>query len=276
MEEKRSGIITLSTDFGLADPYVGVMKGVILSIYPQARLVDLTHALSHQRLLEAAFILHSAYAYFPPGTVHLTVVDPGVGGNRRLIVVQDPQGFWVGPDNGVLTLVIKNRPSAKVYRLTQRTYFLPEISSTFHGRDIMAPAAAHLCRGTPAAALGEPIDDPHLLEFPEPRSFPDRIIGQVLWVDHFGNLITNIAGEMIARKASSGRPWVKIGELTLPGIHSTYSEVPPQEKVALIGSSGYLEIALNQGRAADLLGFHPDRKMTVTVLFGSEPATFDF
>ena len=173
-------IITLSTDFGLEDPYVGMMKGVILGINPDVRLVDLTHALSHHRLLEAAFILSSAFPYFPPGTIHLAVVDPGVGGDRRLMVIQDKDGIWIGPDNGLFTLVLKDHPQAVLFQLKNQAYFLETVSSTFHGRDIMAPAAAHLSLGVSPWEMGEAFSDPLLLEIPEPEVKSNGIIGQVL------------------------------------------------------------------------------------------------
>jgi len=267
VEETRPCVITLSTDFGLEDPYVGVMKGVILGINPRARIVDLTHALSHHRLKEAAFILSSAYAYFPPGTVHLAIVDPGVGGERRILVVHDRQGIWIAPDNGILTLVLRNHPRADIFHLTNRKFFLKEISSTFHGRDIMAPTAAHISLGTPPDALGEKVHDPVLLEFPEPQQTEDRLLGQVLWADHFGNLITNINREMIVRTNPEGRPTVRIDGRTIGRIHSTYSDVPREALLALIGSTGYLEIACNQGRAADRLGYRSDHVMAVEVCF---------
>lgn len=263
--KEHYGLITLSTDFGLEDPYVGVMKGVILGINPQVRLVDLTHGLSQHRLREAAFMLQGAFGYFPSGTIHLVVVDPGVGGDRRIIAVQDPKGCWIGPDNGILTLVLQGHPQAKTFTLTRQEYFLKEISATFHGRDIMAPAAAHLSLGLPLSELGEVIDDPLLLEFPEPQLTPDRIIGQVLWADHFGNLITNIRKEMIHRLDPRGRWGVKIEAMTIGNVRSTYTDVPPGALLALIGSMGYLEIACNQGRAAERLGYRPDKVLPVEV-----------
>ncbi len=168
------------------------MKGVILGINPKVRLVDLTHALSHHHLLEAAFILNSAFPYFPPGTIHLAVVDPGVGGDRRLMVIQDKDGIWIGPDNGLFSLVLKNHPEARLFHLVNQAYFLKTVSCTFHGRDILAPAAAHLSLGVSPFEMGEPLSDPVMLDIPDPEIKNDRIMGQVLWADHFGNLITNI------------------------------------------------------------------------------------
>jgi S-adenosyl-L-methionine hydrolase (adenosine-forming) len=259
-------IITLSTDFGLADPYVGVMKGVILGINPQVRLVDLTHELSHHRLLEAAFILHSAFPYFPPGTIHLAVVDPGVGGDRRSMAIQDKAGFWIGPDNGLFSLVLKKHPEAKLFHLIHSEYFLERVSGTFHGRDILAPAAAHISRGVSPLEIGEPLSDPVLLDIPEPEIQYNRIRGQVLWMDHFGNLITNICEKtLLPFKPGSGfRVFIESHEIA--GIHRSYVQGQPGRLLALIGSGGYLEIACNLGRAADMIGFSPGREIKVEVL----------
>jgi hypothetical protein len=261
-------IITLSTDFGLEDPYVGVMKGVMLGINPRALLVDLTHSLSHHGLLEAAYVLHINYPYFPPGTIHLAVVDPGVGGGRRLLTIQDRDDFWVGPDNGILSLVLKNHPEAEVFQLVNTDYFLTPLSRTFHGRDIMAPAAAHLSLGIPASEMGRKITDPVMLDFPEPRIFGNGMIGQVLWADHFGNLITNISQKMISNLNRSSELRITVGRLAIAGVRQTYSQVPPGQFLALIGSMGYLEIACNLGRASDLLGFKEGEGMKVEVWVG--------
>ena len=163
-------VITLSTDFGWDDPYVGIMKGVILGINPRATLVDITHGLSPHRLLEAAFKLATAADYFPKGTIHLAVVDPGVGGVRRPIVVETDKQSWVGPDNGIFTRILQAFPDFRVFQLTNPDYFLKPVSRTFHGRDIFAPAAAHLSRGISSTVLGNPIFDPVLLDLPEPVS----------------------------------------------------------------------------------------------------------
>ncbi|MBA4395727.1 MAG: hypothetical protein C0407_19410 [Desulfobacca sp.] len=257
--------ITLSTDFGLDDPYVGIMKGVILGINPQVQLVDLTHALSHHRLLEAAFVLQTSYSYFPKGTVHLAIVDPGVGGERRLIAIQGLETIWVGPDNGLFTLVLKKQPQSKIIHLTNQAFFLKKISWTFHGRDILAPVAARLSLGIPLEAMGPSISNPVLLSFPEPESKEKEIAGQVLWTDHFGNLITNIDQETLLPFLSSPSLTVWIGSEHITGILQTYSLGRPGRLMALIGSSGYLEIACNLGRASDKVGFQPSRELKVLV-----------
>jgi S-adenosyl-L-methionine hydrolase (adenosine-forming) len=259
-------IITLSTDFGLEDPYVGVMKGVILDINPEVRLVDLTHALFHHRLLEAVFVLNSAYPYFPPGSIHLAVVDPGVGGSRRPMAIQAQGGFWIGADNGIFSLVLKNHPQARLFHLTNPAYFLEDVSYTFHGRDIFAPAAAHLSLGVPLSEMGEPLSDPVLLEIPEPQIINNRIVGQVLWVDHFGNLITNINQKMLSTSKTGPGVRIFIGTHKISGLLRTYAQAPPGGLLALIGSMGNLEIACNLGRAADLIGYNAQDDLKVEVV----------
>jgi S-adenosylmethionine hydrolase len=258
-------VITLSTDFGSDDPYLGIMKGVILGINPQARLVDLTHALSHHHLQEAAFILHTAYPYFPRGTIHLTVVDAGVGGERRLIAVQAKDSIWIGPDNGLFTLVLKTRPEALIIQLTNTAFFLKPVSVTFHGRDILAPIAAHLSLGVSINEMGETISDPFLLNIPEPEIKDNRLIGQVLWMDHFGNLITNISRETLLPFLSGLRVNIIVGLNTIAELHQTYSQGCPSQIIALIGSSGYLEIACNLGKASEKVGFQSDKGLKVEV-----------
>jgi S-adenosylmethionine hydrolase len=259
--------ITLSTDFGLDDPYVGIMKGVILGINPQVQLIDLTHALSNQHLMEAAFVLQTAYSYFPKGTVHLAIVDPEVGGGRRLMAIQGKETIWVGPDNGLFTLVLKKQPQAKLFHLTNSAFFLKPVSCTFHGRDILAPVAAHLSQGVPLEEMGPSISDPVLLSFPEPEIKEKEIAGQVLWADHFGNLITNIHQETLLPYLSDPAITVFIGSDTITEILQTYSQGHPGRLMALIGSSGYLEIACNLGRADEKVGFRPTGELKVLVTF---------
>jgi S-adenosylmethionine hydrolase len=258
-------IITLSTDFGLEDPYVGVMKGVILGINPEVRLVDLTHALSNQNLLQGAFILNPVFPYFPRGTIHLAVVDPGVGGDRRLMAIQDKDGLWIGPDNGLFSLVLRDRPEARLFHLKNQSYFLKTISRTFHGRDILAPVAAHLSLGLSPLEMGEVISDPVLLEIPEAEVKKNRILGQVLWADHFGNLITNISEKILHPYRSDPGLRIFVGTHEISGIHQSYPQGRPGRLLALIGSGGYLEIACNLGRAEDLIGFTAGGDLKVEV-----------
>jgi len=262
-------VITLSTDFGIEDPYVGIMKGVILGINPQAHVVDLTHALSHHRLLEAAFVLNTAYPYFPMGTIHLAIVDPGVGGERRLMAIQGSDYVWVGPDNGLFTLVLKDRPKAMVVHLTNTAFFLKTVSPTFHGRDILAPAAAYLSLGVSLNEMGGMISDPVLLDIPEPEIKDNQLIGQVLWADHFGNLTTNISQKILLPFLSAPSLSISIGSHILTEVLQTYSQGRPGHLMALIGSSGYLEIACNLGSAAEKVSFQSGIGLKVLVKHGT-------
>jgi S-adenosyl-L-methionine hydrolase (adenosine-forming) len=259
-------LVTLSTDFGWTDPYVGIMKGVILGINSQARLVDITHALSHHRLLEAAFVLQSAYRYFPAGSIHLVVVDPGVGGERRLIGIQGKDHRWVGPDNGVFTLVLKEAPEATIVHLNNPRFFLPALSQTFHGRDVMAPVAAHLSLGLPLAEMGSPINNPVLLSVPDLHFTEKTLVGQVLWADHFGNLTTNIHQSNISLFSPKGGLKILVGTKTITGIKQNYAQGRPGRLMALFGSSGYLEIACNLGNAAEKLGYALGKVLKVKVI----------
>jgi S-adenosyl-L-methionine hydrolase (adenosine-forming) len=242
-------IITLTTDFGLEDGYVGIMQGVILTIAPEARLVDLSHALAPQNIRRAAYILQRAAPYFPAGTVHLAVVDPGVGGERRPIAVRASSMTYVGPDNGLFSGALA-QPSAQVFVLDRPQYWLPDVSRTFHGRDIFAPVAAHLAHGAPLEEMGSLSEEAQRLALPEPKRLaPDLIEGEVAYVDHFGNLITNIPGAWLAE----GHWHCEVHRHAIPQLSAAYSEVPPGGLLALISSTGTLEIAQHSGNAAQEL-----------------------
>jgi S-adenosylmethionine hydrolase len=248
------GIITLTTDFGERDPYVGMMKGVILSINPKARIVDITHGITPGSILEGGTIIKQAYPYFPSGTVHVGVIDPGVGGERRQIAVASKGHYFVGPDNGLFWPAIEDSPSAVVIQLTEKRFWMDAVSSTFHGRDIFAPVAARLSQGIDLFLMGEKVDNPAALDYPRVRRKQDLLAGEVIRVDHFGNLITNITADELAEFLSSEGLSVAIGGLVLKEIHITYNDVPEGEPLALIGSSNVLEIAVNRGSARAELG----------------------
>ncbi|MEA3407860.1 MAG: SAM-dependent chlorinase/fluorinase [Chloroflexota bacterium] len=241
------GIITLCTDFGLRDGYVAAMKGVILSIAPRARLVDISHDIAPQCVREAAFVLRSTYAFFPPGTIHLVVVDPGVGSERRAVAVRAGKHFFVAPDNGVLEYVLRQEEGIEAVSLTNATYWRGEVSATFHGRDIFAPVAAHLARGVPLRDLGERVEDLVHAELPIPERRGDgTIIGHVLYIDGFGNVVTDLPASMLR-----GYNWrVTAGEKQIIGLSPTYASAAKGELIALIGSHGFLEIAVREGSAA--------------------------
>jgi S-adenosylmethionine hydrolase len=278
-------IITLTTDFGTSDSYVGTMKGVILSIAPNVTLVDITHEIAPQHIRQAAYVLYAAAAYFPPGTIHLAVVDPGVGSQRRALVVRTSKGFLVGPDNGLFTLFLADEPGAECHALTQPAFRLPHVSATFHGRDVFAPAAAHLAhRLGPSEAQGartslphDPetprrytaqndlltleewgprIYDPVTFTIPKPARQPDGSwLGHVLYADHFGNLITSLTDDLLTHISGAE---ISVGQRRIAGIKRTYTEAAPGDLIALVGSSGHVEISVVNGHAAQSLGLGPD------------------
>ena len=252
-------IITLTTDFGLRDPFVGVMKGVILAICPAARLVDLTHEIAPQDVLEGALALESGARFFPPGTIHLAVVDPGVGSAQRGLALRAGDYFFVGPDNGLFTAALAGRGWSAV-SLENPAYRLTEVSPTFHGRDIFAPAAAHLACGIALERFGPPVKDPVRLPWPECRAQGSGWVGEVIGADRFGNLITSVTA---ARLEGAGGWEVEIGGRSLGPLAACYADGPEGRPAALIGSSGRLEVFVRNGSARALLG--AERGMEVRV-----------
>jgi len=252
-------IITLLTDFGTRDEYVGLMKGVILSINPAVAIVDITHQIERQDITQAAFAIHAAYRYFPAGSVHLVVVDPGVGTGRSLLALEMNKQYFVAPDNGVLTLLFHETAVTALVRLTNSSFFLPNVSRTFHGRDIIAPVGAHITRGVELQRLGEEIapENAVWLENLQARiSDTGEFCGSIVAVDHFGNLISNIDCRLLACAGAEDPNRtirIQIGSHVIHGICETYQSGRPHAPVALIGSRGYLEIAVNQGHAAQIL-----------------------
>lgn len=241
-------VIALTTDFGQTDSYVGAMKGVILRICPEAVLVDISHEIRPQAVQQAAYVLSTAVPYFPLGTVHLVVVDPGVGSERRPIVVQTERAIYVAPDNGVLSLTLGQEPVLQAIHLTEPRYRLSPVSDTFHGRDIFAPAAAHLASGTKPGELGKPLRPSELLTLPalDPQSQLDGgWQAEILHIDHFGNLVTSF------RIPNHGSPTaITLAGQRIETLSRTFADGAPGELVAYVGSSGYLEIAVRQGNAA--------------------------
>lgn len=250
-------IITYTTDFGLADSYVAQMKGEILRINPDVRLIDVTHEVPAQDVTRAALILNDIVDSFPSDTIHLAVVDPGVGSNRRLVAAEMAGQRFVGPDNGLFGCVAKRHPPTQAVRVDEPRFWrqLPagsSPSSTFHGRDILAPVAAHISRGVDLAELGPALEDAlQPTRLPEPQVTPGRIVGEVLWTDTFGNLITNIDGSLLASIA--GRIVIEIAGQRIVGLAKFYFEQPAGALLALIGSHGLLEISVNCGSAAERL-----------------------
>ena len=262
-----SAIITLTTDFGLTDAYVAAMKGVILGINPEAKLIDICHSIKPQNIPQAAFVLSTAYQFFPQKTIHLVVVDPGVGTERRAIILRTPSADFVAPDNGVLSYVIQVssakpaadnvnlqerelEPGLEAVAITKPQFWRTPISSTFHGRDIFAPVAALLSLGFPPIDFGEVITSLTMLPLPKPHRRPDgSLVGHVLHIDNFGNLITSIKGsDLLPTKQPI---MVEVGNHLISGLSRTYAE--GQGLLTLIGSNGYLEVSLKGGSASAFL-----------------------
>lgn len=242
-------MITLTTDFGLKDPYVAEMKGTIFMINSQAQIVDVTHEVDKFNVRMGAYMLACAAPYFPDGAVHVAVVDPGVGTQRRAIVIQTKRACFVGPDNGVLMLAAHAKGIEKIYELTDPKFMLLQVSNTFHGRDIFAPAAAHLSLGVSPCMFGAEVADPVTPKFAKVESKNGVLTGEVLHVDGFGNVITNLTRKDL-KDATSVSVMFHHATLQLP-LTKTYGETKPKESVVLFGSNGFLEVALNLGSFAE-------------------------
>lgn len=260
--------ITLTTDFGLQDAYVGIMKGVMARIAPEVHFLDITHQVPPQDVRAGAYLLWAALPYMPSESVHLVVVDPGVGTKRRAIATQTSWGILVGPDNGVFSYVWAAASSTAVVELKNPQYHRDVVSATFHGRDIFAPVTAHLAAGARLRDVGSPIDDPVRLPLPRLEASEEQVTGEVLYVDHFGNAVTSIGrlvweGGFLHLDAAFGGSErmllradqlnVRVGDRDLGAVQRTYGAVKPGEPLALVGSEGMLELAVSQGSGADHL-----------------------
>ncbi|MBA7644082.1 5'-fluoro-5'-deoxy-adenosine synthase [subsurface metagenome] len=269
-------IITLTTDFGLSDSYVAAMKGVILSINPEAKLIDICHTIKPQNITQAAFVLSTAYQFFPPKTIHLVVVDPGVGTERRAIILRTPSADFVAPDNGVLSYVIQQylnkpmegdsnqqielEPELEAVAITKPQFWRSPVRPTFHGRDIFAPVAARLSLGFPPADFGEAINSVTMLPLPHPHWTPDGVlVGHILHIDSFGNLITNIKSDDLPPTKQALT--ISVGNYLIRGLSRTYAE--GRELLALIGSSGYLEVSRRGGSASAFLDAKIGNEVTI-------------
>jgi hypothetical protein len=262
MAGMASALISLITDFGAAGPYVAAVKGVILAINPDARLIDVSHEIAPQNIREAALCLSQVVPYFRRGTIHVVVVDPGVGSDRRLLCVRIHDQLFLAPDNGVLSWTARGAAVIERFELTERQFWLREISSTFHGRDILAPVAAHLSLGVLPSQLGRPVGDWVELPWPEPQPIAGGLDGEVLAVDRFGNLITNIRVTNLPIGAPSSVR-VASGAAEIGSLVRTYTDVRDGEPAALVGSSGLIEIAVRNGSAAARLGGGPGTRVRV-------------
>jgi S-adenosylmethionine hydrolase len=259
-------IITLTTDYGTNDHLVGVMKGVILSINPEVNIVDITHSVLAHDLLDGALTIGQAYKYFPPKTVHVVVVDPGVGTARRPILVASDTHYFVAPDNGVLSSVYDQTEALYVWNIISEHYFRQPVSKTFHGRDIFAPVAAWLAKSWQSSAFGEPITDFTRFALPRPKTNGNVVKGVVLRVDQFGNLITNLRAEDVpALTAEGGKFTIRAGNATMTKLVPTFAGGTNGEAIGLIGSSGYLEISVNKASASKSLALGRGAEVTVEV-----------
>ena len=267
-ELEPCGTLALLTDFGLKDHFVGVMKGVIRGIAPQVSLVDISHQVRPQSVVDGARMLSQAVPYFPAGTVHVAVVDPGVGTERRALAAQIDSNFYVAPDNGLLTLLLEKARAEglpiKLFSLTKPEYWLPDISAIFHGRDVFAPVGAHLANGIPLNCLGDEIDDPFMINLPQPQQTAEGWRAEVMMLDGFGNICTNLLGSHL--KGDKDQITVTIGEVTLKGLTNTFGDAAPGELIALIDSTGHLAIAKVNGNAADQLDVHVGTPVIVGLL----------
>jgi S-adenosyl-L-methionine hydrolase (adenosine-forming) len=266
-------IITLTTDFGTNDHFVGAMKGVILDIVAEAEIVDISHAVQAHDVLDGAITISQAYSYFPTGTVHVVVVDPGVGTARRPILASSDGYHFVAPDNGVLSMVYAREERMHVRHITSEHYFRQPVSNTFHGRDVFAPCAAYLAKMVDSHKFGEEIEDYVKFAAPKPKAAGEnKIRAVVLKVDRFGNLITNITPQdipaLFGEKASAFK--ITVGSKEITSIHSTYAEGEPGEVFGILGSMGYLEISANRAAAAQLTG--AGKGSEVSILLGGAAA----
>jgi S-adenosylmethionine hydrolase len=267
-------VITLITDFGTADHYVGTMKGVILNINPEVQFVDICHHVSPYEIFEAAYALVQSYRFFPKGAIHLVVVDPGVGSARRPILASAGQYKFVAPDNGVLSLLFAREENAQVWHVTSDHYFLNPVSNTFHGRDIFAPVAGWLSRGVQEDKFGELISDYARFSSPKPKWVSENLMkGMILRADSFGNLITNISPEDVPQMFAENPPAFRIiiDHQEITRLNLSYSMGRPSELFAIVGSSGFIEICTNRGSAAKLLDAARGTEVGVVIGEGTQP-----
>jgi S-adenosyl-L-methionine hydrolase (adenosine-forming) len=257
-------IITLTTDYGTSDHLVGAMKGVILNIHPEVDIVDITHDVLQHDILDGALAIGQAYKYFPPRTIHVVVVDPGVGTERRPILVAAGQHYLVGPDNGVLSFAYGQAEDLHAWHIVSEHYFLHPVSNTFHGRDIFAPVAAWLSKSWQTSSFGEPITDLVRFNIPKPKASGNILKGAVLRMDRFGNLITNFTPEDApALFAVDGKFAIRVGNGQIRKLVQTFAQGAAGEAIAFLGSSGYLEIGVNKGSAGKTLGAGRGAEVTV-------------
>ncbi len=241
-------LITLTTDFGYFDPFVGIIKGVIAGINPQAQVIDISHGVPPQDIMGAALILQQSIRYFPPATIHVVVVDPGVGSERYPVLIESDENYFIGPDNGVMSLALEKSKPSCIIHLSEPVYHLQPTSRTFHGRDIFAPVAAHLSLGANPSDFGPVIDNFVKISWPNAKKTNNAIVGQIIYIDHFGNLCTTVReGDLAGLPEKSIQ--ICLGDLTIHGLADTYAAVKQENFAALVNSWGLLEIAYKNGSA---------------------------
>lgn len=257
-------LITLLTDFGADSPYVGAMKGAIYSLHPTARVVDITHSVPHQDVRRGAWTWEEVTPHFPRGTIHVGVVDPGVGTSRRLVAAVIEDSIFLCPDNGLLGRLVLRRPPSTIVALEAKEYWSPQVSHTFHGRDILAPVAARLSLGLDVAKLGPAVKQLFEISWPEVLVMPGKIEGTIRSIDSFGNLISDIAADkLVDVPTDPEKVRITCDEHETQGIFKTYGEQPPMTLLALVGSSGYLELAIVEENASLMLGIRAGTKIVV-------------
>jgi S-adenosylmethionine hydrolase len=255
-------IIALLTDFGYKDNFVGVMKGVILSINPQVNLVDISHGARPQSILEAHFLLKNSYNFFPKGTIFVGVVDPGVGSKRKPILIETNDYFFIGPDNGIFSF-LESYEIKNTVHLTNKEYFLKPVSSTFHGRDIFAPVAGFVSRGVISEEFGTLIKSIKRIEIPKPRIKKGKLVGEIIYIDGFGNLISNISREIFDKFTKGSKFEIAIGKVRINKISSSYAEANSKTPIALFNSFQNLEISMKDDSCAENLGLNPGERIRI-------------
>ena len=261
------GLITLLTDFGDRDYFVASMKGVILTINPDVRIVDISHQISPHQIAEAGYVLKSCYRHFPDGTIHMVVVDPGVGSSRRPLIISTSRYYFLAPDNGLLSDVVREESNVEIRQIENQRYRLEAKGATFDGRDLFAPAAAWLSKGAPVSSFGRVIDDPVNLSIAKPTWQNHVLVGQIVYVDRFGNLISNITTTHLEQTRSVTQrpiPTICIGRQIIQGLLASYSDGMPDSPQALVNSNGSVEIFMKEGSAANRLGLGSGERITIS------------
>ncbi|MFC1490769.1 S-adenosyl-l-methionine hydroxide adenosyltransferase family protein [Candidatus Latescibacterota bacterium] len=263
---KASKIITYTTDFGSSDPYAGIMKGIVLSINPKACQVDITHNIPSHDIVHASFILANAYSHFPKGTIHTAIVDPGVGGERKNIAVLTDSYFFVGPDNGIFSNVLSNETIREIREIKNLPFIMETVSSTFHGRDVFAPCAGFISAGKNFSDIGPLLERVKYLDFPKIKKENSSLTGEVVFIDSFGNLITNISQKTLDSFAGDKSFEIYFAAERFTKLSTHYSEIPSGKALALFGSTEHLEISMNGGSAASYFMTPIGTKITIQLI----------